>query len=155
MLQCLFLGHKGISISLSLGKIVLERIMAQKCERCNRIFIPTAQLTKKASGNGDEWTSPSSKLCFQICGVCLRKGDNYKVGMISSWFGAESWSNAQHAEKNLAISKNASTVERRSARRTILLIWHGSDATKIWLRKKESSGESVGKPPLNTTSLRR
>jgi hypothetical protein len=49
MLQCFLLDHRDIQVVLNLGKIVPERIEARKCERCNRILIPTSKLTGKAT----------------------------------------------------------------------------------------------------------
>jgi len=43
-LVCFFLGHKEVKVTLTLGKIVPEKVEAIKCERCNRIFVPIPQL---------------------------------------------------------------------------------------------------------------
>jgi len=43
-LVCFFLGHKEVKVTLTLGKIVREKVEAIRCERCNRIFVPIPQL---------------------------------------------------------------------------------------------------------------
>jgi len=46
-IECFFLGHDDIPVTLTLGKIVSEKIEAMKCERCDRVLIPLRNLDAK------------------------------------------------------------------------------------------------------------
>ena len=51
-IECFFLGRRDVQITLTLGKIVPERIQARKCERCNRVLIPLRNLDPKQGKPG-------------------------------------------------------------------------------------------------------
>jgi hypothetical protein len=48
--QCLFFGHDDAKITLTLGKILPEKVEAMKCRRCNRILIPVRSLGVNREG---------------------------------------------------------------------------------------------------------